>query len=310
VPLRPAVTFEIKEIPEEVLAVTGAIRSIRFPVQGQVSDLGLVEAARGSFALKRLRERIAFLDPDADGVPPRLEWAEKEFRPLRVLAPLGLPVPRAHALVRRGSPPDEEAWVVMDALPGAPVYSGEDAPGAWRDLTEKVEGTAWGPAVMRSLGQAVARIHQEPVPAEFAESSRDPFGWRIEWMEGWLREAEGTPGREQDAIALRRRLGSLRSMQAHPPRPMPATLVHGDLNLANVIAVGTEVSGIVDWTGAHRGDPRLDIAHALQFRETARFRLDAPVLAFFEGYGTPPLPADEVVFFQRLGDVLWGEGGE
>lgn len=127
-PPRPQVTFAIGDIPAVVLAVTGGIRSIRFPVQGQVSDLACVEASNGSFALKRIRTRIEFLEPCDGCLEPNLEWAAAEYRVLAHAASNGLPVARPHAHVRLGTPPDEETWLVMDALPGEPLVSPEDTP--------------------------------------------------------------------------------------------------------------------------------------------------------------------------------------
>lgn len=289
-PRRPAVTFSISDIPNQVIAVTGEIRAIRFPEQGQVSDLACVEASNGSFALKRIRRKIEFLEDAVDTFPPSPEMAEEEYRVLRVLAPLGLPLPSAHALVHLGVPPDDEAWVVMDALPGNPLKDGEESP-----------------ALMRSLGRALAKIHRCPVPAGWSGGGGDPFAWRVEMIEGWIRDAERTPGREKDIEELRSRLRAIADLRAHEPAPVPPTVIHGELNYMNILVVGTEVSGIVDWTGGGVGDPRQDVANVVRYKNWERFDTDELVLALFEGYGTPPPARDVLTFFWRLGGVLWGE---
>jgi len=290
VPRRPAVTFAVPDIPAQVIAVTGEIQSIRFPMQGQVSDLACVEATNGSFALKRIRRKIEFLDAAVDTFPPRPEMAEEEYQVLRVLAPLGLPVPRAHALVRLGVPPDDEAWVVMDALPGKPLNDGDVSP-----------------ALMRSLGLALAKIHRCPIPAEWSSGGGDQFGWRIEMIEGWIRDAERAQGRENDVEVLRRRLRAVSDLRACTPVPVPPTVIHGELNFTNILVVGREVSGIVDWTGSGIGDPRQDVTNVVRFKNWESYETDELVLAFFEGYGTPLLSRDVLTFFWRLGAVLWGE---
>ena len=301
-PLRPAVTFAVGDIPRKVLDVIGTIAKIRFPAQGQVSDLACVETTRGSFALKRIREKIAFLDGFEGGVRPQLDWAEREYRVLSILAPLGLPVAQPHGCFRLGTPPNEEAWLVMDALPGEPLYSGEDTTAAQEDCTRRILTPPWGPAVMRSLGRALAKVHQVPLTPELAGPNGDIMDGRIALVEGWVKEDEQAKD-EFWATEHRSQLNRLLGLKAHPPSHVLPTLIHGDLNHANVLAVGAEVSGIVDWTGARAGDPRHDIASVLKFRRVADFRFDAPVLAFFEGYGIPPLPREEILWFLKA--TLW-----
>lgn len=65
---------------------------------------------------------------------------------------------------------------------------------------------------------------------------------------------------------------------------MPPTLIHGDLNLENVLVSNGAVTGLIDWSGGDLGDPRYDVALALLSDE--ELELDDEMLAAFaSGYG-------------------------
>jgi aminoglycoside phosphotransferase (APT) family kinase protein len=43
-------------------------------------------------------------------------------------------------------------------------------------------------------------------------------------------------------------------------RPWTPAFIHGDLHIEHVVVDGDEVSGIIDWSEAARGDPLFDLA--------------------------------------------------
>jgi aminoglycoside phosphotransferase (APT) family kinase protein len=58
-----------------------------------------------------------------------------------------------------------------------------------------------------------------------------------------------------------REAGPARDLLTRLATPPPVTaLVHGDLGPAHVLTFGSVVSGVIDWSDAHVGDPALDLA--------------------------------------------------
>ena len=49
-------------------------------------------------------------------------------------------------------------------------------------------------------------------------------------------------------------------LQEHEPSIGSAVVCHGDLHPLNILAVGTDVKAIIDWTGARLADPAFDVA--------------------------------------------------
>ena len=95
-----------------------------------------------------------------------------------------------------------------------------------------------------------------------------------------LERARKAPGRWVQRIAAR--------FDSDRPPDVPETLIHGDLTIDNVMADGETLSGVIDWGGAGPGDPRYDITLATSTEEGL---LEPSVsAAFFEGYGSQPLP--------------------
>jgi aminoglycoside phosphotransferase (APT) family kinase protein len=95
-------------------------------------------------------------------------------------------------------------------------------------------------------------------------------------------------------------LGDLRRRR---PDPVPETLIHGDLSLDNVLVEEggrhVSISGFVDWPFGGGGDPRSDIAIALQTEpEIALGERD--LAAFREGYGSSLPDADTRRWFVDL----------
>jgi aminoglycoside phosphotransferase (APT) family kinase protein len=89
-----------------------------------------------------------------------------------------------------------------------------------------------------SFGRMQAAIHAVPAPGLLRQQ---PDAW-IAW------KCEG----EQ---ILQDRLRHLRSDEA--------ALLHLDYHLWNVLTDGKQITGIVDWTNAHAGDPRADAARTV-----------------------------------------------
>ncbi|SNQ48665.1 Putative aminoglycoside phosphotransferase (fragment) [Frankia canadensis] len=58
-------------------------------------------------------------------------------------------------------------------------------------------------------------------------------------------------------------------LRASAPPPLPPVILHGDYRLGNLLAEGSEVTGIVDWEIWSLGDPRIDVAWFLMWAADA-----------------------------------------
>jgi aminoglycoside phosphotransferase (APT) family kinase protein len=128
--------------------------------------------------------------------------------------------------------------------------------------------------LLRRLGALLRKVHATPIPASLRLESS--------WIDRMLEEVgenlgwpDGTP--ELLADLFRRR-----------PAPVPEVLIHGDLALDNVLINGDDTMSLIDWSGGGQGDPRYDIALALQTEPGVALG-DIERAAFFEGYGGAPL---------------------
>lgn len=185
---------------------------------------------------------------------PYIDWLVAEADVLRELAETPLPVPRVRAEHHDG----HEAWLLLTRLPGEPLI----------DVLRRVP-LAERPAWFHRLGGLLAAIHTTPVPA--ALRTRDSTPW---WQRPRL---AAEPSSSVEALSATRLDG---------PQPPPAVFVHGDFTLDNVLAGEDGPSGVVDWGGAGRGDPRFDVALALLSAPEGQGRLPdtACVRAFYDGY--------------------------
>ena len=239
----------------------GAIHRLSFPQQGCTSDSAIAEGERGAYLIKRSRG------------PQFSAWLAQEYRVLTALAASPLPVPRPHQFL-----PGAEAWLVMDCLPGASlriVLQGNPAPATRSHL-------------LRAFGQVLAKIHATPAPPSLTQDDRP-------WLDRMLDMAAYNLAHYQVG-------GSpelLERLQGNRPADVPATLIHGDFTLDNVLVAGDALSGIIDWSGGDWGDRRYDLALAVR-PEPEAFGNPGDVKAFFEGYGSQPLSDDEYRYFNGL----------
>lgn len=161
----------------------------------------------------------------------RSEWT---LDALTWLAARGYPVPEVLWQEKL-----DERWflVVQTWLPGEPFPA----------LDESV------------LNEALALVELQ------ADHGLDPGGWDVSWwigavvFEGWERWWEGA---EAVAAQTSERLrGFLRPAWGH--RLPTADVVHGDLNLTNVLASDGRITGVVDWDNVGRGSRALDLTSLL-----------------------------------------------
>jgi aminoglycoside phosphotransferase (APT) family kinase protein len=168
-----------------------------------------------------LRVGDVFLKIDADQARTDLE----------VEAMALAPVPTPKILWRR--PP----VLALAALPG-------------RALGRLEERSTASAAAWVAAGAAIRTLHDAPLPPRRGRSL-DELSSRLVDECDWLVANNVLPA---DVVARNRRLAET------VLRPWTPTFIHGDLQITHVFVDGDEVTGIIDWSEASRGDALYDLA--------------------------------------------------
>jgi aminoglycoside phosphotransferase (APT) family kinase protein len=239
---------------------------LTFPPQGKTSDVAFAEHEGEAVVVKRCAH------------PVYLDWLRREHVVLRALAGSSLPIPRFISYAEAETNGVPVGWLVMSRVAGSPLWSAVLAA-----LPPQRE------SLFRRLGALLRRVHASPVPAEVAES--EPWISRqLAAARGNLAWCDGTPA-------------VLADLERSPPEPAAETLIHGDLALDNVLVDERGRLSLIDWAGGGPGDPRYDIALALQTKPELDLSA-ADVGAFFAGYGGAASDEDTRDWFVRLYDFF------
>ena len=102
----------------------------------------------------------------------------------------------------------------------------------------------------RAAGAAVRRLHDAPLPP-WPGRGIDVWADELDRECGWLLANDAVP---DDLVRRGRRLAE------QALRPWTPAFTHGDLQVAHVFVDDGEVSGVLDWTEAGRGDAAYDLA--------------------------------------------------
>lgn len=155
--------------------------------------------------------------------PADAAQVERESRALQWDGRLDLPVPEVLAVDADGSDSGQPS-ILTSQLPGKPQL-------AHRGLDNRID----------QLAAALAQIHR--LPPELP----DPF-------HGWYSPDDPLDWIEDRALA---RDAAVAAASAGGPE----STVHGDFQHFNVLFSARELSGVVDWPGAGRGWPGIDVGH-------------------------------------------------
>jgi aminoglycoside phosphotransferase (APT) family kinase protein len=143
--------------------------------------------------------------------------------------------------------------------------------------------------MFRQLGELVRRLHGTRVPGELLNTGS--------WLSRQLERARGNLAWCDGTAA------GLAELERTRPPSVREALIHGDLALDNVLVDEHGALSLIDWADGGLGDPRHDIALALQTKP--ELDLSADVLdAFFTGYGTAALDEATRDWFVRLYDFF------
>ncbi|MEV4801397.1 phosphotransferase [Nonomuraea sp. NPDC049421] len=157
--------------------------------------------------------------------------ADQERAEVEVAAMAWAPVPTPEILWRR--PP----VLALAALPG-------------RALGRLSEPSTASPAAWAAAGAAVRRLHEAPLPP-WGGTSLDKVVRELDVECEWL-VANGVVG--ADVVARNRRVAEAAL------RPWTPVFMHGDLQISHVFVEDDEVTGVIDWSEAGRGDAMFDLA--------------------------------------------------
>ncbi|GAB3812623.1 phosphotransferase family protein [Micromonospora zhanjiangensis] len=122
-----------------------------------------------------------------------------------------------------------------------------------------VPGTALGrlgepstasPAAWAAAGAAVRKLHDAPLPP-WTGRSVDELATDLDAECEWLLANDVLP---TDLVTRNRRVAEAAL------RPWTPAFVHGDLQICHVFLDGDEVTGVIDWSEAARGDALYDLA--------------------------------------------------
>ncbi|MEO7521671.1 MAG: phosphotransferase family protein [Gemmatimonas sp.] len=268
--LRRWISFELPStVPE---SATVSIR--QFPA-GFSNLTYLVEVQRGAESHSMVLRR-----PPRGGRSGLAHDVAREYRILRALHPLGMPVPEPVALC------DDEHVI------GAPFYLMQHVKGtilrakppdwlvAERDVCERT---------MRSLSSsfvsALAGLHAVDVSTEPLRSLGRAGGYVERQVQGWTRRwhasrTEHVPDIETLAAWL----------DANRPADQAPALVHNDFKYDNLVLDESlsSIRAILDWEMATKGDPLMDLGTSLAYWVEAG---DAPAFRSL-GLGATALPGN------------------
>jgi aminoglycoside phosphotransferase (APT) family kinase protein len=186
-----------------------------------MADVDTVEVVVAHGDRATLRVGDVFLKVDVDQTRTDIE----------VQAMAMAPLPTPHVLWRK--PP----VLALAAVPGMALgHLGEPS---------TASSAAWAAA-----GAAVRRLHDAPLPS-WPGRNLDELAARLAGECEWLVETEVVSA---DVVIRHRRLAETAL------RPWTPVFIHGDLQVDHVFITGDEVTGVIDWSEAARGDPLYDLA--------------------------------------------------
>ena len=112
------------------------------------------------------------------------------------------------------------------------------------------EPSTASPAAWAAAGAALRRLHDAP-PPPWPGASLDEKASSLDGECTWLLANDVLP---TELVTRNRRIAEVAL------RPWTPVFMHGDLQVAHVFVEGDEVTGILDWSEAGRGDAMYDLA--------------------------------------------------
>jgi aminoglycoside phosphotransferase (APT) family kinase protein len=250
--LTDGLTGEPGEMAASLLESLGLPSSPLWVADGWVNRVWLAPAHVVRLSSGRFRESLAH-----------------EARVLRLLPP---EVPHARVVARQPHDgTDRREWLVLERIPGITLTA------AWPALGQRERRRA-----IRQLGEILHALHQVEVPADlrppWLEDAlapggpiRDAYHAPPDRYGDLLAAAEDVPGVDRGVL---REVGAFiaERLDAFAPEPAQAApLVHVDVHFGNVMWAaggdkdGGRISALLDFEGARRAPPDLELDTLLRF---------------------------------------------
>lgn len=231
---------------------------------------------------------------------PQSMTARQEYTVLKAAADAGVPAP--HPLV-----------VLEDAF-SLPCY-----------LMQRLDGETIGRRIVtqpalagaravltRQLGETAAAIHRVPLTQELRavlrspDAGESPAAFELPRMEATYRAIVPNP---HPAFEL-----GLRWLAQRLPGPAELRLVHGDYRVGNLIVGPEGLRAVLDWEGAHIGDPAEDLGWAcVRSWRFGAHHLPAggagtrdELFSAYEAAAGAPVDRERVRWWEVFGNLRWG----
>lgn len=216
-----------------------------------------VERIRGghsneTFFIQRGSEGWVLRRPPRGPLLPTAHDVLREYRVLKALNNTDVPTPRVLLAC-------DDTSVI-----GAPFYLMERLQGivVRQELPAYASDTAGKQAISKALVDVLAELHNVDWRAAGLADFGKPEGYLERQLRRWtgqLEKSRQRPLPDLDAVTV--------WLTEHMPTSGPATIVHGDYRLDNVMLAKDEprVIAIFDWEMATIGDPLADVGYLLSF---------------------------------------------
>jgi aminoglycoside phosphotransferase (APT) family kinase protein len=147
------------------------------------------------------------------------------------------------AMAKAPIPTPEVLWrkpnvLALAALPGTP-------------LGRIGKPSTTSPAAWAAAGAAVRRLHEAPLPPWPGQSYHRDYASELEVECEWLVANSFLPAA---LVTHNRRIAGAAL------RPFTPVFTHGDLHVSHVFVDGDEITGVLDWSEAGKGDALHDLA--------------------------------------------------
>ena len=217
----------------------GPIRAERIGEGGGSNFSFLLEREDGS--------RLVLRRPPRPPLPPTAHDVVRESKLQLALAPLGIRVPNIRAVCEDASLLGVPFYV-MDYVDGQVVTNElppplDADPGARRRLADDLVDT-------------LVEIHAADVTTPALAAFARPGNYNERQVRRFAQLWEINQTRELPAVV---EVGTW--LAANVPEQLPATAVHGDYRLGNMIVQGDRIAAVLDWEMGTIGDPRADVGY-------------------------------------------------
>jgi aminoglycoside phosphotransferase (APT) family kinase protein len=289
------ITREVREPLAAALGVADvAISGVGRLTGGAVHQTWSLDAALPDGTARRLVLR-AFLPFGPQGITAR-----EEFTVLRAAAEAGVPAPRPLLLLEHGlSYPS----YLMERIDGETIG---------RRIIKEPSLAAARSVLTEQLAATLAQLHRVPLTAEVRSVLRAPTAgasaaaWELRLIEETYRTLNRDP---HPAFEL-----GFRWLAQHAVEPVPPALLHGDFRVGNLVVGPEGLRSVLDWEGAHIGDPAEDLAwYCVRSWRFGANELPAgglgtreQLLAAYERGGGDAIGLERLRWWEIYGNVRWG----